>query len=212
MLAGGAGTRFGGAKLTAPWRGGALIDGALAAAFAAPARSVTVVTGADPEVGEAARTFAGRIGAADRLRLVHCEGHAEGMGATLRTGIAALPDDAAGAFVFLGDMPRVPASVLPKLAAALAAGAPAAAPTFQGQRGHPVLFSRSLFRDLLTLTGDEGARQVLRGLGERVALVEAPDAGVLFDVDQPADLAGGAETHPHSSAHPGERRGPARKK
>jgi molybdenum cofactor cytidylyltransferase len=188
VLAGGAGARFGGGKLTHPWRGGALIDGALAAAFAAPVRGVTVVTGADGKVEAAARAFAARTDAAPRLNIVHCSDHAEGMGATLRAGIAALPPDAAGAFVFLGDMPLIPPAVLADLAAALAAGAPAAAPTFQGQRGHPVLFSAALFPQLRALTGDQGARQVLRALGGGLALVEAPDDGVLTDIDHPRDL------------------------
>ncbi|HEX7947277.1 MAG TPA: NTP transferase domain-containing protein, partial [Phenylobacterium sp.] len=47
VLAAGAGSRFGGGKLTAPFRDGVLLDGALAAAFAAPVRIVTLVTGAD---------------------------------------------------------------------------------------------------------------------------------------------------------------------
>jgi molybdenum cofactor cytidylyltransferase len=190
VLAGGAGVRFGGGKLTAPWGDGVLIDGALTAAFAAPARTVTVVTGADAGVEAAVRAFAERSGQSPRLRLVHCAQHAEGMGATLRTGVASLPGDASGVFVFLGDMPRIPAAVLPQLADALAAGAPATAPTFEGQRGHPVLFGRDLFPQLLPLTGDEGARTVLRSLGPGLALVECPDAGVLFDVDQPGDLDG----------------------
>ncbi len=190
VLAGGAGSRFGGAKLIAPWRGGVLIDGALAAAFAAPARSVWVVTGADPGVAEAARGFAARAGQASRLRLVHALGHAEGMAATLRAGIAALPADAGGAFVFLGDMPLVPPALPPRLAEALANGARAAAPVFENKRGHPVLFGRTLFAALMALSGDEGARAVLRGLGSRLALVEAPDRGVLFDVDVVGDLDG----------------------
>ncbi len=189
VLAGGAGARFGGAKLTHPWPGGVLIDGALAAAFAAPARSVTVVTGADPGVEAAAWAFADRIGAAARLRIIHCEGHAEGMGATLRAGIASLPPDAAGAFVFLGDMPQISPAILPRLAEALAAGAPAAAPVFQGQRGHPVLFSAALLPQLATLAGDEGARSILRALGDRLAPVETDDPGVLVDIDRPDDLA-----------------------
>jgi molybdenum cofactor cytidylyltransferase len=188
VLAAGSGSRFGGGKLTHPWRDGLLIDGALAAAFAAPVRSVTVVTGADHNVEAAARAFAGHAGQSQRLRLVHCEGHAAGMGATLRAGVAALPPDADGVFVFLGDMPHIPASILPALADALAAGASAAAPAFEGQRGHPVLFSRRLFSQLAAASGDEGARSALRGLGERLALIEANDAGVLFDVDRPDDL------------------------
>jgi molybdenum cofactor cytidylyltransferase len=193
VLAGGAGARFGGGKLTHPWRGGALVDGALAAAFAAPARSVIVVTGADGQVEGAARAFATRIGAAGRLNIVHCPGHAEGMGATLRAGIAALPPDAAGAFVFLGDMPLTPPAMLASLAAAVAAGAAAAAPTFQGQRGHPVLFSAALFPQLGALAGDQGARDVLRTLGDRLALIEAPDAGVLTDIDRRSDLDAAAQ-------------------
>jgi molybdenum cofactor cytidylyltransferase len=190
VLAGGAGARFGGGKLTHAWRGGALIDGALAAAFAAPARTVTVVTGADPKVGEAARTFAERTGQTARLRVVHCAGHAEGMGATLRAGAESLPPDAAGAFVFLGDMPLVPPAILPRLAEALAAGAVAAAPRHAGQRGHPVLFGAPLLPQLRALSGDAGAREVLKALGDRLALVQTDDPGVMVDIDRPVDLAG----------------------
>jgi len=183
VLAAGAGTRFGGAKLTAPWRGGVLVDGALAAAFEAPVRTVTVVTGADPEVGPAARAFAAAKGQSARLRLVHARHHARGMAASLRAGITSLPPDAGGAFVFLGDMPRIPSAILPGLADALAGGAQAAAPVFEGRRGHPVLFGRPLFGDLLALEGDEGAKALLARLGDRLALVAPADAGVLFDID-----------------------------
>jgi molybdenum cofactor cytidylyltransferase len=188
VLAAGFGARFGGGKLTAPWADGVLLDGALAAAFAAPGRSVTVVWGADPAVPVAAQAFAERAGQASRLRLVNAADHAEGMAATLRAGIASLAPDTGGAFVFLGDMPRVPAAVLAKLAEALAAGASAAAPVFEGRRGHPVLFSAPLLPQLLTLTGDEGARAVLQKLGAALVTVEAPDEGVLFDIDLPGDM------------------------
>ncbi len=195
MLAGGAGRRFGGGKLLAPWRGGVLIDGALAAAFAAPARRVTVVTGADDRVGPAAVAWAARAGERERLGLVHAPDHAEGMGATLRAGVAALPQDATGVFVFLGDMPRTPPTVLPTLADALAGGVPgravlAAAPRFAGRRGHPVLFAAALFPLLAAARGDEGGRDILRGLGGHLVLVDAPDDGVLFDVDEAGDLRG----------------------
>jgi molybdenum cofactor cytidylyltransferase len=183
VLAAGSGTRFGGGKLLAAWGPGVLLQGALAAAFAAPARSVTVVIGADaPAVAEAARQFD------PRALIVHAADHAEGMAASLRAGVASLPDDSDGVFVFLGDMPRVPTAVLQAMANALLAGALAAAPVYQGRRGNPVLLDRILFPQLLALTGDAGARGVLQGLGERLALVESPDDGVLYDVDEPGDL------------------------
>jgi molybdenum cofactor cytidylyltransferase len=187
VLAAGQARRFGGGKLTAPFGAGVLLDGALAAAFAAPVRSVTVVTGAAAAAVEAAaRAFAERAGVDHRLRLVHAAEHAEGMAASLRVGIASLPLDADGAFVFLGDMPRVPRAVLRPLARAMAEGHAAAAPVFQGRRGHPAVFARALFPDLAALSGDQGAKAVLEKA--RPFLVEAPDDGVLFDVDEPGDL------------------------
>ncbi len=124
-----------------------------------------------------------------RLKLVHAEHHARGLSASLKAGIESLPPDCAGAFVFLGDMPRVPLGVLGPLAEAVAGGALAAAPVFDGQRGHPVLFSRALFADLLKLDGDKGAGGLLATLApDQLALVPAPDDGVLYDVDLRTDL------------------------
>jgi molybdenum cofactor cytidylyltransferase len=181
VLAAGSSRRFGGGKLTAPFRGGVLLDGALAAAFAAPVRSVTVVTGADPAVEAAARAFAALSGETGRLRVVHAPDHHEGMAASLRAGVASLPLDAAGAFVFLGDMPRVPAAILAPMAELIAQGHAAAAPSFAGRRGNPAVFARALFPDLVALHGDQGARAIL----DRISppLVDSPDDGVLFDVD-----------------------------
>ena len=187
VLAAGSGVRFGGAKLTTPWRGRPLIDWALAAAFEAPVRAIWVVTGADPEVAWAARTFATRHGAVARLNIVQARDHAEGVAASLVAGLAAMPRDAAGAFVFLGDMPAVPPDIATKLANALGGEVLACAPVFGDRRGHPVLFASALFDELSTLTGDRGARAVLDGLGHGLALIEALDDGVLHDVDRPED-------------------------
>ena len=188
VLAAGAGSRAGGGKLGRPWRGAPLLAGALAAAFAAPVRRVVVVSGADPRIPALARTFAQSRGLESRLVLVEAADHAEGMAASLRVALAALPDDAAAAFVFLGDMPRVPHGVAARLVEALGGAALAAAPVFEGRRGHPVLFASGLFGELAELRGDRGARDVLDRLGSRLALVETDDPGVLFDVDRPADF------------------------
>jgi molybdenum cofactor cytidylyltransferase len=183
VLAAGSGKRFGGGKLSSPWGDGRLLDAALGPAFAAPARQVIVSWGGDARVPEIATAFARRVGAADRLRLTHVEQHAAGMAESLKAAIGSLPPDSAGAFVFLGDMPRVPLGLADRLADAVDAGAPAAAPTFAGQRGHPVLFGAALLPQLNALSGDRGAATMLRDLGDALALVPAPDDGVLFDVD-----------------------------
>jgi len=184
VLAAGSARRFGGGKLLAPFEGQPLLHHALAAARAAPVTEVIVVTGADAEaVGACAQAFDPAI------RLVHAADHAEGMAASLRAGVAAVPE-ATAAFVFLGDMPRVPHEVLAPLAQAVRDGAAAAAPVFGGRRGNPVVLSRDLFADVAALTGDTGARPILERLGQRLALVDASDDGILFDVDAPADLSG----------------------
>lgn len=174
VLAAGFGKRFGGKKLVSRYADRLLIDHALAAAKAAPVRSVTVVVGADPQV-EAVALEAG-------AKVVLAADYALGLSASLKAGIASLPEDCEGAFVFLGDMPRIPHEVLPKLAEALREGAVAAQPVHQGQRGHPALIGRALFPQIMALSGDAGAGKLLAGLGDRVALIEADD-GVLFDVD-----------------------------
>ena len=178
VLAAGFGSRFGGGKLTADRDGGRLIDAALATAGAAPADGVIVVTGADPAVEAIARD-AGAL-------TIFAADHASGLSASLKAGIASLPVDCDGVFVFLGDMPRIPLSVLQPLADGLAAGKIAAQPVHKGQRGHPALISRALFPQIMALTGDAGAGKLLMSLGDQVALIEA-DEGVLFDVDTRID-------------------------
>jgi len=174
ILAAGAGSRFGGGKLSAPFEGATLISKSLSAAFAAPAQSVRVICGADPKV-EMAAIAAG-------ASVVWAKDHAAGLSASLRAGLASLPADCDGVFIFLGDMPRIPHAILPVLADALP-GHAAAAPFFEGQRGHPVLLGRDLFDAAMALTGDRGAGALLDRMGQRLARVATADPGVLFDVD-----------------------------
>ena len=180
ILAAGAASRFGGGKLLAPWREGVLIDGALAAALAAPVLAVHGVVGADPRVADYLT--------ARGVRVIEAPDHARGLSASLKAGIAALPTDAQGVLVFLGDMPLVPHRVLQPLAEALQAGAPAAVPIFQGRLGNPAALSARLFPAVLALDGDRGARALLESLGEALVRVPAPDDGVLIDVDRPDQL------------------------
>jgi molybdenum cofactor cytidylyltransferase len=152
---------------------------------------VTVVTGADAEaISMAVRDFARGNAAKVGLRIVHAADYGTGVSASLRTGLTALPPSAEGVFVFLGDMPCIPAAVPPALAGALAPpDILAAAPVHEGRRGHPVLVATALIPRLLGLRGDEGAKRIIGGLGPALALVPTADPGVLLDIDETADLA-----------------------
>lgn len=188
VLAAGQARRFGGSKLTALYRGRPMLASALEVALQAPVDAVVLVTGAHAEAVEAcAVKIAPQALATGRLRLHRAARAADGMGASLSAAIrAVLPADAV--FVFLADMPDIPSTIAPGLAQRLTADVDAVAPSWRSRRGHPVLFGPALFPKLASLSADEGAREVLADLGERLALVEAPDDGVLLDIDTPGDL------------------------
>jgi molybdenum cofactor cytidylyltransferase len=85
-------------------------------------------------------------------------------------------------------MPWVLPSTIARVAAAVADGAPVAAPFHDGMRGHPVGFSAACYATLAALTGDEGAKAVVAAHADSLARIDVDDAGTLRDVDTPADL------------------------
>ncbi len=185
VLAAGAARRFGGGKLLAPYRGRPLIAAALAAAAAAPVREIVVVLGAEADtLASAVQHAASGIG----VRTVVAEHWMRGLSASLQAGVAALPADAGGVFVFLGDMPEIPPEVLGPLREAVLRGAAAAAPVYADRRGHPVVLGRALLHRVAEIAGDQGAGGLLRALGPALTLIPTEHPGVLFDVDRPADL------------------------
>lgn len=187
VLAAGAGQRFGGAKLTADWRGEPLVLAAVRTALAATVETVTVVTGADTKVVEVVAGLG-----EPRVCQVLAEDWDEGLAASLRAGISALPTSTRAVVVFLGDMPRVPAFLADALLDAATDGAPAAIVRSPHGPAHPAAFNAAIFPDLLRLRGDRGARSVLHALGDQVAAIDCNDPGVVFDVDRPTDLESGA--------------------
>jgi molybdenum cofactor cytidylyltransferase len=110
-----------------------------------------------------------------------------GMSASLRAGL--LQSRQASAWlVALADMPYVQADTCASLLQALAAGADMVAPFYEGKRGNPVGFSAACLPELLALQGDQGARALLAQ--SRLQKLPVSDAGILRDIDTPADLSG----------------------
>jgi len=186
VLAAGRSTRMGGPnKLLAEIGGRPLVRIAAEQALASRARPVIVVTGHERERVEAALKGL-------PVRLVHNPDFAQGLGGSVRTGITAVPAEADGAIVCLGDMPQVDAALIDRLIAAFAPeqGALAVVPTIDGQRGNPVLWSRRFFPDLMAIEGDVGARHLIGRYGEAVVEVPVTGKGALVDVDTPEALEG----------------------
>lgn len=180
LLAAGSGSRFGGEKLLHP-----LPDGT---AIGAQAARNLIAAG----LGVVAVVKAGDFPLADMLEQEGCyvtvfRDSALGMGASLAHGISA-SRSADAWLVALADMPSVSSTTISILTRELEKGAALVAPTFQGQRGHPVGFGKRFATELLALTGDVGARDLLSRNQAELALIECGDAGVLHDIDRRSDL------------------------
>ncbi len=114
--------------------------------------------------------------------------HAEqGMGASLAYAVSAANETGADSVVVaLADMPYLRPATIQQIVAALSSGADIVQPVFQHQPGHPVGFSRQHFAALMALTGDVGARYLLREFPVMQIAVEDP--GVVRDIDYLTDL------------------------
>lgn len=110
-----------------------------------------------------------------------------GQTSSLQAGLRALESADLDAVVLcLVDHPLISADTVRALVASFRrSGAPVVIPTFQNQRGHPVLVARALFDELLRLSPDEGANTVIRKYRDATQLVELNDSGILLDVDDP---------------------------
>ncbi len=184
VLAAGRSSRMGGPnKLLETIGGRPLVRMVADAALASKARPVIVVTGHQHERVEAA--LAGLP-----VRIVHNPSFADGLGTSLKTGIAAVPPEAGGAIICLGDMPQVDAALIDRLIAAFDPdkGALAVVPTINGHRGNPVVWSRRFFPDLMAVEGDIGARHLIGRYAEAVTEVPLTGTAALTDIDTPEAL------------------------
>lgn len=107
---------------------------------------------------------------------------------SLQAGIRALSEEPPGTLFCPSDHPLFsPETVQALIRAFLADKAPLVAPSFQEKRGHPVIFGRELFPELLQKELPEGARTVVGRYLERRLVVPVPDPGILVDIDTPLD-------------------------
>ena len=175
VLAAGSARRMGVAKLSLPWGDGTVLDAALRPFLATDEIDEVVVVvrpGTPP-------TFA-----PGRATVLVNEGADEGMGSSLRVGVAGA-DPAAGAYVLaLGDMPLLGAELVARLLAAWrSSGKGILVPVYEGRRGHPVVISGAYRAALLASSGDVGARRLVAENERDAAFLDVADPAVVTDVD-----------------------------
>ncbi len=148
------------------------------------ASDIVLVTGHEAASVEAsARHMAG---AGSRLRVVYAPKYAQGLSASLQSGVDAVAG-ALAALVCLGDMPLVTGGMIDQLIGAYAPGSQKTivVPTCRGMRGNPVLWDRKFFAAFAALSGDRGARDLLARNTADIAEVELGDTAILKDFDTP---------------------------
>ena len=183
VLAAGASRRHGSPKQLRRIDGKSLVRRAADAAKEAGCAPTVVVIGAAAEDVSAELAGAG-------VDVVVNAAWEEGMGSSIRRGIARLREiapSAEAAAIVLADQPRIGAADLRALVERLGRGPePAVASRYEGVLGPPAIFAASLFGALESLSGDEGARALLRSGAIPAAAIDLPDAA--FDVDLPESV------------------------
>ena len=176
LLAGGASRRFGSNKLVAPLGDRSVVRWSTDALMAAVDVTYAVVPTHAVSIREALDGVA--------VRWVENPDAREGMGSSIRTGVAALPAEVDAVVITLGDQPLVDAGVIRSVVERWRAdpeGIRAVVARYLDGRGHPALCGATLFPALRALEGDRGARDLLTTLGDAVAEVHVAH-------ERPADV------------------------
>ena len=155
-------------KLVAKLDGKPIVRIVAETALASRASPVVVV------VGHARNSVEAALAGLD-IGIAFNSAFASGLASSLNVGLSAMPPDAVGAVVLLGDMPRVQARLIDALIDAFLSqeGALAAAPSLGGRRGNPVLLGRGLFEGAMGLTATR-ARAGSLALSARASWSKSP--------------------------------------
>jgi CTP:molybdopterin cytidylyltransferase MocA len=181
VLAAGGSTRFGGAKQLAPLGSASVLHRSLEAARCSGLTPVSCVLGAEIE-----RI---RPTVPSGVEIVDHPGWQEGLASSLRAAIRTFDSDSTirAVVVALGDQPLIGSEAYRRLDQVhRRSGAAFVVATYGAMRAHPVLLGRQLWPELLELSGDVGARQLMGR--HPVTEVACDDTGDPRDVDTPADL------------------------
>ena len=177
--AAGSSTRMGRPKALLDAGGRSFLAATVGALVGGGCRPVAVILGEDRHEEERKATAAGAVA------LINPD-PGDGPITSIRVALGALEEDVEGIAVLPVDHPLVrPESVRALVDAFLEGDAPVALPTHRGKRGHPGLFRRSVFPELLDPGLEGGARTVVHAHLADAALVEVDDPGVLADIDTP---------------------------
>jgi molybdenum cofactor cytidylyltransferase len=183
ILAAGNSARLGRPKQILPYRGRTLVTHVAGEALAAGLRPVVVVTGAyRAEVEEALKE--------QQVGIVYNPDWETGMASGIVAGLSnilLLNPDVGAVIIAVCDQPFISAALLSELARTFeSSGKGIVASAYGDSMGTPVLFGSSYFKHLLSLSGSDGAKKLLREHPADLAAVNFPNGHI--DIDIAEDL------------------------
>jgi len=123
------------------------------------------------------------------LKIVINPDYQQGMGTSLRRGLAEVSADVKAALIVLADQPWVSSETLNRLIECHQERKPQIIiPAYKGFRGNPVLLDRSVFAEVQALNGDVGCRAIFGDHTEGILKLPVDDPGILLDIDSQDDF------------------------
>lgn len=179
IMAAGGSTRLDSPKQLLQWGKDYLINHIIQTALSANIGPITVVLGSRVQEIQ-------KILLAKNLQLVINPDWQSGMSSSIKVGIASLESDVDAALIMLVDQPFVTSGLLSQLVLKMTDGNyEITAPRVAGQQCNPVLFSRSLFAEIMKISGDRGAKTLIKD--RQVGWVDWPDERLILDIDSKED-------------------------
>ncbi len=177
LLGAGESKRMGVDKLFLPWGKKTVLEHSVETLLRSKVREVVTV------IRDSQRTVVGHI-KNRKLNVVINPYYKRGMSTSIQKGLHALDPSSQGILIALGDQPLIKTRTINALIHAFVQRrGTIVVPSFRGKRGHPVIFHRRYFNELLKLKGDAGGRSIIEKYPEEVWLVRVKSEGVTKDID-----------------------------
>lgn len=163
-----------------------MIQRVVRTALASRLDHVAVVIGhRAPELQQILNKFSSR----QDFSIVWNPDYEKGMSGSIKAGLRHVMHQYPSIMLMLGDMPGITADMIDRLIDQFrATDREICVPVYKGRNGHPVLFGKSVYPEILQLQGDIGAREIIAARPQKVFCAPVDNHLVLMDIDTPEDL------------------------
>ncbi len=181
ILAAGESKRMGRPKQLLVFQGRTLIERAADTVVASKVHETIVVLGHQAEAVKAVLK--------DKpVRIILNPDYRQGMSTSLKAGLSQVAPDARAVLIMLGDQPGLTPETINQLIEAFEEGKGGIiVPVYNGRRGNPVLLDLKYIAEIMALTGDVGARQILAAHTEDVYEIQSDSESISIDIDTEQD-------------------------